>query len=38
MTLEAQNAKSVYEAKKLFQQKYLRLKINGNKALRQLAA
>ena len=38
MTLEAQDAKSVYEAKKLFQQKYLRLKINGNKALRQLAA
>lgn len=38
MVLQAQNAKSVYEAKKVFQQKYLRLKINGNRALRQLAA
>jgi len=38
MTLEAQNAKSIYEAKKLFQQKYLRFKINGNRDLRQLAA
>jgi LysM repeat protein len=38
MKLQDQNEKSVYQAKKLFQQKYLRIKINGNKALRQAAA
>ena len=38
MKLQDQNEKSVYQAKKKFQQKYLRIKINGNKALRQLAA
>jgi hypothetical protein len=30
--------KSVYQAKKLFQQNNLRIKINGNKTLRQLTA
>lgn len=38
MRLQVQNERSLYEAKKVFQQKYLRLKINGNRALRQLAA
>lgn len=38
MRLQDQKEKSVYEAKRVFQQKYLHLKINGNKALRQLAA
>jgi hypothetical protein len=38
ITLQDQNEKSLYQAKKTFQQKYLRIKINGNKALRQLAA
>lgn len=38
MFLQKQNARSVYEAKKIFQQKMLRIKVNGNKALRQLAA
>jgi len=36
--LQDQNEKSVYQAKKLFQQKNLRIKINGNKALRQAIA
>jgi hypothetical protein len=36
--LQNQNEKSVYQAKKVFQQKNLRIKINGNKALRQAAA
>jgi putative transposase len=38
LTLQNQNQKSVYQAKKHFQQKNLRIKINGNKALRQVAA
>jgi hypothetical protein len=38
ITLQNQNEKSVYQAKKIFQQKNLRIKVNGNKALRQLAA
>ena len=38
ITLQDQNEKSLYQAKKTFQQKYLRIKINGNKALRQVAA
>lgn len=38
ITLQNQNEKSVYQAKKSFQQKYLKLKINGNKALRQMTA
>jgi len=38
ITLQDQNEKSIYQAKKIFQQKYLRIKINGNKALRQAAA
>ena len=32
ITLQDQNEKSLYQAKKTFQQKYLRIKINGNKA------
>jgi len=36
--LQDKKERTVYEAKKVFQQKYLRIKINGNKALRQLAA
>lgn len=36
--LQDQNEKSVYQAKKIFQQKNLRIKINGNKVLRQFAA
>ena len=38
LALQNQNEKSVYQAKKLFQQKNLRIKVNGNKALRQVAA
>lgn len=38
IVLQDQNEKSLYQAKKSFQQKYLRIKVNGNKALRQLAA
>lgn len=38
ITLQNQNEKSFYQAKKSFQQKNLRIKINGNKALRQAAA
>ncbi|MFH0701936.1 MAG: transposase, partial [bacterium] len=36
--LQYQKEKSVYHAKKIFQQKNLRIKINGDKALCQLAA
>ena len=38
MLLEKQNQRSVYEAKKYFQQKFIGIKHNGNKALRLLAA
>lgn len=38
ITLQGQNQKTVYEAKKYFQQKLLRIKINGDKALRQMTA
>ena len=38
MLLEEQNKRSVYEAKKYFQQKFIGIKINGSKALRLLAA
>lgn len=38
LTLQDQNEKSLYQAKKVFQQKYLRIKLNGNKALRHVAA
>ena len=34
ITLQDQNKKSFFQAKKHFQQKYLKIKINGNKALR----
>ena len=35
---EELNKRSVYEAKKYFQQKFIGVKHNGNKALRLLAA
>lgn len=38
MLLERQNQRSLYEAKKYFQQKFIGIKHNGNKALRLLAA
>ena len=38
MLLERQNKRSLYEAKKYFQQKFIVIKHNGNKALRLLAA
>jgi len=38
ITLQDQNQKSVYQAKKYFQQKNLRIKVNGNKVLRQMTA
>ena len=38
MLLERQNKRSLYEAKKYFQQKFIGIKHNGNKALRLLAA
>ena len=38
MLLEKQNERSVYIAKKSFQQKMIGIKINGNKALKLLAA
>lgn len=38
MLLEQQNKRSLYEDKKYFQQKYIRLKHNGNTALRLLNA
>jgi len=38
ITLQNQNQKTLYQAKKYFQQKTLKVKINGNKALRQYAA
>ena len=38
MLLEKQNKRSLYEAKKYFQQKFIGIKCNGNKALRLLAA
>ena len=38
MLLEKQNQRSLYEAKKYFQQNFMGIKLNGNKALRQLAA
>ena len=38
MLLETQNKRSVYEAKKYFQQKFIGIKHNGNKALKLLAA
>ena len=37
MLLERQNQRSLYEAKKYFQQKFIGIKHNGNKALRLLA-
>ena len=36
--LERQNKRSLYEAKKYFQQKFIGVKHNGNRALRLLAA
>lgn len=38
LLLEEQNKRSIYEAKKYFQQKFIGIKHNGNKALRLLAA
>ena len=38
MLVERQNKRSLYEAKKYFQQKFIGIKHNGNKALRLLAA
>ena len=38
MLLERQNKRSLYEVKKYFQQKFIGIKHNGNKALRLLAA
>ena len=38
MLLERQKKRSLYEAKKYFQQKFIGIKRNGNKALRLLAA
>ena len=38
MQLERQNKRSLYEAKKYFQQKFIGIKHNGNKALKLLAA
>ena len=38
MLLEKQNKRSLYEAKKYFQQKFIGVKNNGNKALKLLAA
>ena len=38
LLLERQNKRSLYEAKKYFQQKFIGIKHNGNKALRLLAA
>jgi len=38
LVLEEQNKRSVYAAKKYFQQKMIGFKINGNRALRLLAA
>ena len=38
MLLERQNQRSLYEAKKNIQQKFIGIKHNGNKALRLLAA
>ena len=38
MLLEKQNKRSLYEAKKHFQRNFMGIKLNGNKALRRLAA
>ena len=38
MLLERQNKRSLYESKKDFQQKFIGIKHNGNKALRVLPA
>lgn len=38
MVLQAQNRNTIYEAKVYFQQKFMGKRINGNKALRYLAA
>ena len=38
MLLERQNQRSLYEAKKYFQQKFIGIKHNGYKALRLFAA